>query len=337
MDFVPIQVLDELHVAKLLNSHHIYSLKDLNEALQGYPQNQVPFPKEGVPILKQKLQMLLDGIEAGADEPRNLEYIERFNKIPGSLLSLNGLNLITGKRGTGKTTFAFIQLLDAYLDMLSPQLVAFLDGSIAPEELGQLATYRLLHFDFRSVFNLSHFVAIVQEKAKKFVDKHFDGKKQKPGALDEHKERLEAHLRAAYCTVSVKGFEDFKSVTKEILEAYGKPDLIKVFGMILDDPSFVFNKLDHLVLKAETRAFLKLANQIIHINCTPVVLTDSVRGYIDDDNTEDLRLYCHPLLFTNVSDIVYASKNEQNLLALTLLKSSKDLIAVDYRHSHARD
>ena len=93
--------------------------------------------------------------------------------------------------------------------------------------------------------------------------------------------------------------------------------------MLLDDPSFVFNKLDHLVLKAETRAFLKLANQIIHLNCTPVVLADSVRGYIDEDNTEDLRLYCHPLLFTNVSDIVYASKNEQNLLALTLLKSGQ--------------
>ena len=118
MEFIPVQILEEPDIVKKLAQHYIHSLQDLQESLDAPPgEGGVTWSKENANLLRQKIKAVEEAMKNGPDAKRDSNYVARLHAVPNLLLTLNGLNLVVGKRGTGKTSFALVQTVDAFLEI----------------------------------------------------------------------------------------------------------------------------------------------------------------------------------------------------------------------------
>lgn len=345
MEHIPINILEEVELIRKLQQLHIYSLKDLQtEVLAENDSKKANISKEQYTILEKKMLDVATAIEKGADYPRDEKFIDDFHKLPGNYLTLNGLNLVLGKRGTGKSSFAFLQMLDAFLGYYKMALIGLMQGTLIDDDYKKLLQMKILVFNLRDVCNTHHYNNLLVERAIRFEEKNSDQpppppNQSKSGAppppptpkAEYRREIITNFLRSTVLMVSNTNYDSLISMLKEItsFKNASSKDTIDIFGVIIDDISFVFNRIQSSHIKANTRTVGQLCNYLtIHKNI-PIVITDSVRNFYDEDTYEDIRTFFPQLLFSSVSDIFYLTKSDQGYLKMAQIKNSKELIPAE--------
>lgn len=326
MEYLPVQILEENDACKKLVNQHIYTIKDLQVLLNSKAEGGHALSKEVEKVLEEKISIICRGIKEGVDLPKPAAYAEKFHGLPNVVLTLNGINLVTGKRNTGKTTFALLQLLDAFVELHETALRQFLSGTIGDADYVRLANRKIVVFCLREVFYLAHFQGLLEERARRFAERCFAG--QSAATLTERAGRLTLLLQHVVALVRAASLDECKCLLADMLRVDQLAAGADVFGLLLDDLSFVFNKIDSLTIKSDVRNFAKQLGQLVRQNSVAVVATDSTRFFYDEDTVDDLKVFTPSILFTCVSDIVYLTRSE-NMFKAAVAKSSREVVAVD--------
>lgn len=327
MEFLPVQILEENDACKKLLNQHIYTIRDLQNLLNSKAEGGLALSKEVERILEDKIAKICKGIREGVDTPRNGQFADKFHSLANNLMTLNGINLICGKRGSGKTTFAFSQMLDAYLELNALGIKMYLKEQISDVDFVVLRNLKIFFFCMREVFFFTHFNGLIEEKSRKFIEKNLDGKL--PSAtVETYVAKLNELVRFAIAIVYPMSFEEHRNLFAQMLMVSETSSAFDIFGVIIDDLSFLFNKVDSLTIKSEVRNISKLLNQLIRQNNVPVVVTDSVRAFYEEDSIDDLKLFTPNIFFTSVSDIVYLTRSD-TMFKVVQAKSSRELISVE--------
>lgn len=330
MEFLPVELLEEVALTRKLLAHHILTIGDLQTALKISGEGGLTWLKDGRKTLEEKIETLANGIKNGIENPRDIKYVDTFNSIPGSMLSLNGINLVTGKRGTGKTTFALLQIINAFLDLHYKPVLAYLEDNLSVEATDKLFNYKVLFFSFREYFDEQLMKSLILERSKRFLEKGFMAKKSlTPENTEVLKNKLAVFLMEMVCVVDSITFEDLKTILIEAGQPNKLEPSVDIFGIILDDLGIMVTRIDSISVKSDVRHLCRLCNEIIFTANIPVILTDSVRNYYEEDTYDEVKLFINPIVFCTISDILYLSKTEQQFHRVATLKSSKGLTAIE--------
>lgn len=195
--------------------------------------------------------------------------------------------------------------------------------------MAHLLDLRIMFFNCREVFNFTHLNELLMERSRKFIEKHLENRGNRPKNIEEVRSRLDELLRTAILVQSAVPLEEMRQLLLEILDLPNKKDSILIFGVIFDDLSFVFNKIEQLTAKSDVRNFAKACNQIVIHNNIPVVIVDSTKSFYEEDSFDNVRLFLPSIIFSSVSDIMYMSRNEHNMWKVSTIKYSRDLIPME--------
>lgn len=326
MEFLPVQILEENDACKKLVNQHIYSIKDLQALLNSKAEGGHALSKEVEKILEEKVSNICKAVKEGVDLPRANAYVEKFHSFPNIVITLNGINLVCGKRGTGKTTFAFSQMVDSFVEVNAKAIKQYLNGTINKDDFLLLGNLKIVIFCLRDVFYLSHFNGIIEEKGRKFVEKSFGG--LSPSTAEEYSGRFTEFIRHILMLIRINTLEESKGVLSQMLRIGEVGNNADFFGVILDDISFIFNRIDSLTIKSDVRNFSKILNQLIRQNNMPIIVTDSVRGFYEEDSLEEIKIFTPSILFSSISDIFYLTRTD-TMFKVSQAKSSREVISID--------
>ena len=174
--------------------------------------------KENVKHLKQKIKVIEDAMMNGPDAVRDSNYVAWFHSVPNLLLTLNGINLVVGKRGTGKTSFVLISLVEAFLEIQQKAIIAYLDELLSINELSDLTNLKIFIFNFRGVINLYHLNEILMERGRWFIEKHIESRQIKPNNLEEIRNRLDVFLRNLIVVQGSIPWEELKQMLAAMID-----------------------------------------------------------------------------------------------------------------------
>lgn len=254
-------------------------------------------------------------------------FAKRVAALPGILLTANGINAVLGKRGSGKTTFALVQVLDAYLEYFRDLILSFLKyDARGKEAFDELTKQIIVVFGFREVLSVQRLDQMLAERAKRFVEtylKNVSGLSQ--GDLFRSQEALSAFLsNQIYFCFTESAFE-FKQKLAELSQLKKDPQSQQPFAVILDDPGFIFNAIDSTVIKSEIRFVGRHCAQLVIGLETIVVLVDSFK-YFYEDKYDLLSCFLPSLLYSTCSDCFVTSVEDKRYYKLAQVKNSKSLL-----------
>lgn len=333
MEFMPVQILEEQDLIKVLTAQHVYSIKDLQDTLAAKTDKVSQFSKEIEAVLQKKLQMIQRALKEGMDEPRDRAYADELENIPGVVLSLNGINLITGKRSSGKTTFAFSQMLDAFIAINAGAIEMFLESRIDAKDLAKLINRKMIIFLITEVAYFAQWNQIAHEKGIKFAEKYLSKGGLSQATGEKYGDAFAALVRLIVIVIKGNTYTRIMDYLNELIEMLLQIKIggegTDVFGIVIDNVSAMFNKIDSLTIKSDVRNFGKLCNKLSRVNNVPVIVTDSLKVYYDEDNYDELKLFTPNIIYSCVSDIFYMMRVDHNIFKVAQIKSSKELIPAE--------
>ena len=322
MDNIPIHILEEPSIVKAMNNNHIYSVSDLYEYMKLNDQT-IPIiqssshTSHNSKVIIDKIHMIRDAVLEGLDHsPESHPTAHNANN--------NGVSMIVGKRGTGKTTLAVMEMVEKYLAAHKPAIEKYLDGVIGEAEILKLLSNRIMHIECKSIEGAQNIISIIRDKYAWLKDSSGKEIKEKASLSSDggRQDRYMILMKTVFNMIYLKSVDDLKLILKDILHSEGDERNVKIFGIIVDDLSHLFNKVDHMALKSDSRSVMRSLAMLGSIHGVRVCLVDSVKQQYEDVAPNEVKLHLHPLVFSVVSDIMYVSVNSNMMYVCDVVKCS---------------
>ena len=329
MEHIAISLFGNHENQKELHHMYIESLTDLKRFVEEHPDLR-PILKctdDWQRMIRDRLHKLPDQQQASFQAKPDRKVAEKFNQLPGNFLTLNGVNAILGKRGTGKSTFAYVQVIDAYLEYFKELILSFLKyDTNGKQAFDQLTKQIIVVFGFREVLQVSRLNALVEERAKRFVDCYLKSVTSVSQAeVFRSYEALATLLNHQLFFCFVNSSYEFKAKLAELSLLKLDPDGQHPFAVLLDDPGFIFNAIDSTIAKSEFRFIGRHCTQLVQEQGMVVVLVDSFKHFYEDKE-DFLSCYLPGILFSCCSDCMVTSVVENRFYRVAQVKSSKVLL-----------
>jgi hypothetical protein len=280
-------------------------------------------------VMREKLLNRSESHRTAFEHRTDRSAAHKLNALPGNLLTLNGVNAVLGKRGTGKSTFALVQVIDAYLEFFQEYFISLLKyDEQGANSFSILSKHIIIIFNFRETLSTRRVQDILTERANRFVDAHL--KSHLNGSQAEFVRSVEALLEflcnQLYFIFPNTPYE-FRTKLMELSALKDDPDAKWPFAVVLDDPGFIFNAIDNLTIRSDIRHIGRLCVHLVLHQNTVVVFVDSFKHFYEEK--DDMQSsYLPAVLFASCSDCIVTSVVDNRYFKLTKAKSSKSLLTI---------